>query len=50
MKGMIAMTEYEKHFNFIASVTDAEKLSEEDINKQFQLLLSILPNNGKLYK
>lgn len=50
MKGMIAMTEYEKHFNFIASVTDAEKLSEEDINEQFQLLLSILPNNGKLYK
>ena len=44
------MTDYEKHIEFLASVATPHDLSEDIINEQFRLLLSILPNNGKLYK
>ena len=44
------MTDYEKHIEFLASTIDNQNLTEEIINEQFRLLLSILPNNGKLYK
>ena len=44
------MTDYERHFNFLASISNPKDISEETINDHFRLLLSILPNNGKLYK
>lgn len=41
---------YEKHMHFMQTVVDINDISESDLVQQYDLLLSCLPNGGKLYK
>jgi len=41
---------YEKHMRFMQRVYHIDDIDEKDLISQFDLLLSCLPNGGKLYK
>ena len=41
---------YEKHWQFIQNVHEIGDITKENLSAQFDVLLSCLPNNGKLYK
>lgn len=41
---------YEKHLRFMQDVCAIDDIDERDLHIQFELLLSSLPNGGKLYK
>ena len=47
---MIESSMYEKHLQFMQSVYSIDDISESSLIAQFDLLLSCLPNGGKLYK
>lgn len=41
---------YEKHLQFMQNVYAIDDIDEKDLCEQFDLLLSCIPNGGKLYK
>ena len=41
---------YEQHFEYMKDIINVEDVKDEDLEPQFNLLLSCLPNKGKLYK
>ena len=47
---MNSNTFYEEHLRFMQSVIAVDDINENDLIRQFNLLLSCLPNGGKLYK
>lgn len=44
------LSAYEQHMQFMQDVHAIDAIDEENLHAQFDLLLSCIPNNGKLYK